>query len=204
MNNDDLTKIVDFLHEARKLQLTYRNTPKPNGGYENDAEHSWSVSIICMLLSSMLEEEFKVKLDTLKMLKMCLIHDMAEIKTGDTKTWDTAARVNKDENERLAINELVSLLPKTLGDEFLQIWEECEARETLEAKIVKSIDRFDPVMHRVFFEIGWDDVEKDHAPVEALDSRQLPRHEFSKILTEIYKLVREEALRKNLIQTINS
>ena len=64
--------------------------------------------------------------------------------------------------------------------------------------IVKSVDRFDPVIHRTVFELGWKNVEDEHATIEALDGRQLPRHQFSQVLTEIYTQVRDEAITKGL------
>ena len=72
---DDLSKIINFLREVRKFQTTYRFTPKLDGGFENDAEHSWAMAMTTILLTSRLEQEFKVKLDVTKILKMIIIHD---------------------------------------------------------------------------------------------------------------------------------
>ena len=79
---------------------------------------------------------------------MSIIHDMAEIKTGDTRTWDTPARVNKEQKERDAFYSMTEVLPENL---------KLEKRESLESKIVKSVDRLDPVLHGTFFEVGWGD-----------------------------------------------
>lgn len=196
----DTDKVLSFLHEARQLQLTYRFTPKPDKTYESDAEHSWSVALICMLLASRLEKEFGVEINQLKLLQMALIHDMAEIRTGDTKTWDTKARENKEEKERIAFYDMTKKLPNDLKDQIRQLWEECEERETLEAKIVKSVDRLDPVIHRTVLGVGWENVINDgvHGTAFALDSRQLPRHSFSSTLTELYSKIRDEAVQKDM------
>jgi putative hydrolase of HD superfamily len=196
----DIEHILDFLREARKFQLTYRFTLKPDGRFESDAEHSWAVALACMLLKSRLEEEFGQKLDGEKMLKMALVHDIAEIKTGDTKTWDTKARVNKEEKERKAIQGLASKLPEDLREELVDVWEEVEARESLEAKIVKSIDRFDPVLHRTFHGVGWSNVAPEHETVDLLNERQLYRHGFSKLLTKIFETVRDETREKGMLK----
>lgn len=196
----DIGQILDFLGAARQMQLTYRFTPKPNNSFENDAEHSWSVVLICMLVASRVEAELGIKIDQTKLLKMAAIHDLAEITTGDTKTWDEAARVNKETKERSAIRELMNKLPPDLAEELILIWEECEKRETIEAMIVKSVDRFDPVIHRTVFGLGWNNVEKEHATPEALDARQLPRHSFSKTLTDIYLAIRDEAISRGLFK----
>jgi putative hydrolase of HD superfamily len=195
----DIEQILNFLKEARKLQNIQRFTPKSNGGYENDAEHSWSVALTCMLLKPRLEEEFGTKLDGEKMLKMALIHDLAEIHTGDTKTWDDASRVNKEEKERTAIQSMTEKLPSDLKEEVVALWEECEAMETIEAKAVKSIDRFDPVVHRTTFEIGWKgSIDEKYATLDAVDSRQWPRHSFSKFLSKFYETIRNEGASKGV------
>ncbi|MEK7094094.1 MAG: HD domain-containing protein [Patescibacteria group bacterium] len=199
---DDIQQILNFLKESRKFQHVFRHTPHPDGRWENDAEHSWAVAFICMVLATRLEKEFDIKLDQARMLKMALIHDLAEIGTGDTKTWDTASRVGKEEKEKKAMNDLVKLLPKDISEEMMLLWLECEKKETVEAKIVKSVDRFDPVIHRTAFRVGWENViEEEHATIEALDGRQLPRHSFSKVLTEVYKNIRDEAVKEGFFKT---
>jgi putative hydrolase of HD superfamily len=199
-SESDTSKILSFLKVARHMQTTYRFTPKPDGGFENDAEHSWSVALTCMLVATRIEEELGVKIDQLKMLRMTIVHDLAEIITGDTKTWDDLARVDKEKKERMAVNDLFDKLPNDLAEDLLSLWEECEKRESIEAMIVKSVDRFDPVIHRTVFNLGWDNVEDEHATSVTLDSRQLPRHAFSKVLTSIYTQVRDEAISKKMFR----
>jgi putative hydrolases of HD superfamily len=198
---NDEQAIINFLKTARELEHKKRFTPQPSGGFEDDAEHSWSVAFICMILASRLEKEFNIKLDQTKMLKMALIHDLAEIETEDTKPWQPEKRVNKEEKERISMNNLTKNLPEDLSKEILDIWEECEKRETLEAKIVKSIDRLDPVLHRTAFKIGWQgNVEEEFATILALDKRQLPRHSFSKTITKIYELIKKEAIANGIFK----
>ena len=63
---------------------------------------------------------------------------------------------------------------------------------------MKSVDRVDPVIHRVVFNVGWGNVTGDDGTVEALDKRQLPRHEFSKLINELYMKIRDEAVEKKM------
>jgi putative hydrolase of HD superfamily len=135
------------------------------------------------------------------MLKMALIHDFAEIETGDTKTWDASAREGKQERERVAIQKLFIGVPEDLRSELMGLIAECEEKKTLEAKIVKSVDRLDPVLHRTVFRIGWQGLmDEEHGTIEALDARQLPRHEFSKVLTDLYTTIRDEAVEHGLFK----
>lgn len=183
------------------MQTTYRFTPKPDGSFENDAEHSWAVALECMLMTELIEEETGKKVDLKKVLMMALVHDLAEIVTGDTKTWDDKARTNKEEKERKAIQELTGLLPDKLKDTLQNLWEECEKKETIEAKIVKSIDRMDPVIHRVVTGVGYKNAIKELSTVKDLDEKELPRHKFSKTLTTMYLKIRKEAVEKRLIKS---
>lgn len=199
----DISQILSFLQVVRRMELIYRFTPKSASPivFESDAEHSWSVALICMLVASRVEKELGTKIDQLKMLKMALIHDLAEIKTGDTKTWDLKSRVGKEEREKVAITEITSQLPTDLKSEIMSLWEECEDRKTLEAMIVKSVDRFDPVIHRTVLEVGFENMEDEHATVKALDGRQLSRHQFSEVLTKIYTQIRDTAVKKGFFKT---
>lgn len=200
MNQQELDNIIEFLSQARKLQTTSRFTPKQDGSFENDAEHSWAVALTCMLLAGRLEKEFGRKLDQLKILKMALIHDMGEITAGDTKTWDAKGRIGKEDRERAGIISLGSLLPQDIATEFVDLWGECENMVTIEAKIVRSIDRLDPVIHRALTGVGWKNLkdEGEHSTIEALDSRQLPRHKFSKTITSLYLSLRKKAKKSQM------
>jgi len=194
----NITEIIPFLFELRKMHLTYRATPEADGRFENDAEHSWSVAMSAVLACPYLEEEFGVKIDREKVLIMSLIHDLAEIKTGDTKTWDEKARVNKTEKEEVAMDELLSTLPEKTAIYLKDLWTECEKQETAEAKIVKSLDRVDPVIHRTATGLGWQNIEDEQQTMESVNHRQLPRHEFSKVLTDLFIEIRNIAEKDGL------
>jgi putative hydrolases of HD superfamily len=195
----DIYQILDFLSFARRLMLVYRQTPKPNAGFENDAEHTYMLALSCLLFADLVAREQDRPVNMAKLLKMALIHDLAEIITQDTATWDDQARIEKYQHELDAIQQLCAHLPSDLSDEIISLWIESEAQISLEAKLVKSLDRLDPVMHRVFFDIGWHDVDPDHRDVSKLDSRQLPRHSFSPTITTTYQILRQSALDSGLI-----
>jgi putative hydrolases of HD superfamily len=201
---NDERSIIEFLKFTRKMHHLKRFTPQPGGGLEDDAQHSWSVAFTCMILTPLLEKEFNIKLDQEKMLKMALIHDIAELETEDTKPWEPNKRINKEDKERVAMHNITKTLPEDISKQILNLWEECEKRETLEAKIVKSIDRLDPVLHRTAFKIGWQgNVEEEYATIEALDKRQIPRHSFSKTIIKIYEMIKEEALSSGMFKIVN-
>ncbi|NTV22297.1 MAG: HD domain-containing protein [Candidatus Yonathbacteria bacterium] len=198
---DDTESIYDFLKYIRQFETTYRFTTKPGSGFESDAEHSWSVAFACMLLAGRLEHEFGVHLDQARMLNMALVHDLAEMIAGDTKPWDEKARIGKNEREQDAIVSIVKNLPKDMRENVLALWEESEQCETLEAKIVKSLDKLDPEIHRVTHHIAWQEImDEIHATREACDARHIPHHSFSTTLTSLYETTRKEALEKGMLK----
>mgnify|MGYP002967189012 FL=1 len=67
--------------ELDKMKNIYRQTyVLHEDRKENDAEHSWHLAI----LAFMLEEYAAEPIDTLKVIKMVLLHDVVEIDAGDT------------------------------------------------------------------------------------------------------------------------
>ena len=84
-----LKKQMDFLLEVDKLKFINRQTYLSDGTRrENDAEHSWHLALMAVLLSEHADEE----VDLLKVITMVLIHDLVEIDAGDTYAYDEAGK----------------------------------------------------------------------------------------------------------------
>lgn len=143
MNQDKekiFQQILSFLVEVEKLKAVLRKT-KPVGfeRYENSAEHSWHVTLACLLMAPHMDEE----IDVLKVLKMMLVHDVVEIDTGDHIIY-SAAHDNYEE-ELQAAQRLFGMLPSSQGAELLAIWQEFETGNSAEANFARAIDRVVPV-----------------------------------------------------------
>ena len=135
---------LEFILEAEKLKQIFRQTLLPGDERrENDAEHSWHLSLMAILL---IEHAREKDLDLLKVLKMLLIHDIVEIDAGDTFTYDEAANADKEEREQAAADRLFNLLPSEQAVELRALWDEFEARQTSEAKYAAALDRFQPLL----------------------------------------------------------
>lgn len=77
----NLLKQMDFLIEIDKVKSIYRKSKTYSGEkYENDAEHSWHICMMAMVLAPHANEA----IDLTKVIKMLLIHDIVEIDAGDT------------------------------------------------------------------------------------------------------------------------
>jgi len=145
MNDSRLAKQVEFIVEIDKLKQVYcRTWLADKSRRENDAEHSWHLGVMAVLL---LEHAQQPQLDLLRVLKMVLIHDLVEIDAGDTFAYDDAGAMDKAERETAAADRVFGLLPADQAAEFRTIWEEFEARRTPEAKYAAALDRFQPMLH---------------------------------------------------------
>lgn len=143
MNTKDLLDQIAFIKEIDKVKYIQRKTKLFNSDRnENDAEHSWHLALMAIVLA----EHSNEPIDVLKVVKMVLIHDIVEIDAGDIFIYDTQKNHDNTDEERLAANRIFGLLPKKQADDMIAIWEEFEAGETNEAKFSKSMDRLEPLL----------------------------------------------------------
>lgn len=143
--NERLDKQLEFIIEIDKLKQIYRRTYLMDKSRpENDAEHSWHLAVMMLLLG---EHAAEKPLDTFRILKMLLIHDIVEIDAGDTYIYDDRATEDKSAREQQAADRLFGLLPDDQAQELRQLWEEFEQRNTPEATFAAALDRFQPILH---------------------------------------------------------
>lgn len=138
-----LEQQITFLIEIDKVKNVFRQTFLADGKRkENDAEHSWHIALMAILLKEYVKEE----VDVLKVVTMVLIHDLVEIDAGDTYAYDGEGMKSKREREVKAAERIFGLLPKDQGDYFRALWEEFEAYETGDAKYAHLLDNFQPLI----------------------------------------------------------
>ena len=143
MQTDNLLKQVSFIKEIDKLKYIQRRTKLFHSDrHENDAEHSWHLAMMTIVLA----EHSDKPIDVLKVLKMVLIHDIVEIDAGDIFLYDTTQSHTNTEEELIAAKRIFGLLPTEQAEELIAIWKEFEDGITDEAKFAKSMDRFEPLL----------------------------------------------------------
>jgi putative hydrolase of HD superfamily len=200
MQNNNSKSLIDnilYLHQFIEIERALKAGKSDRK--ENDAEHSFLVAMIAWYVASDFEKEFGVKLNMEKILKMALIHDIVEIEAGDTIPFDAIAVKTKVEREKVALEVVLRNVPEHLTNEFRELIDEMESETSLEAKLVKSADRVSPVFMRVFSKEGWENVPDGHQSEKALDARQLQRHNFSSIMTDLYQQIKEIGKDEGLI-----
>jgi putative hydrolase of HD superfamily len=143
----DLTRItqqIRFIIEADKLKEIFRQTIcTQSRRAENDAEHSWHLALLVVILA---EHGNEPGIDLLRVLKMVIIHDLVEIDAGDTFAYDTARMAGQHEREAIAADRIFGLLPAPQNAEYRALWDEFEARQTPESKFAAAVDRFHPML----------------------------------------------------------
>lgn len=138
-----LRQQVSFIVEVDKVKNIFRQTYLADAKRkENDAEHSWHLALMAILLKEHAEEEIHLE----KVIPMVLIHDLVEIDAGDTYAYDETAAATKDERERKAADRIFGMLPKDQGEWFRALWEEFEEYETPDAKFAHMLDNSQPLL----------------------------------------------------------
>ena len=137
-----LRKQLDFILECEKLKGISRQTRSLcENRTENDAEHSWHLALMTMLLA----EYAAPRVDPFRVMQMVLIHDIVEIDAGDTYCYDEAGRATQREREQAAAQRIFGLLPDDQAQQFHALFDEFNAGETAEAKFAAALDRFQPL-----------------------------------------------------------
>ena len=145
MTEKRLQQQIQFIIEIDKLKKITRQTfLTDQSRKENDAEHSWHIALMAMLL---LEHAATDSIDVFQVLKMLLIHDLVEIDAGDTFCYDEDGNRDKLAREIKAANRIFNLLPADQAKQFRELWDEFEARETPEARFAAALDRLQPLLH---------------------------------------------------------
>lgn len=178
-------ELLNALHTAERLKDTTRHCYTSGGRRESVAEHCWRTA----LMAYFLKDEFP-EADMDKVIRMCLIHDLGEVFTGDIPTFEKTQA--DGETEEALLNQWVASLPPELSQDMAALYEEMDARRTPEAKIYKAIDGLEAVIqHNESALDTWIPYEYELNLTYAAD-----KVEFSPYLKQLRQALREETLRK--------
>ncbi|MGL5980021.1 MAG: HD domain-containing protein [Phocaeicola sp.] len=195
MQLENLLKQVAFIKEIDKLKYIQRRTKLFNSDRcENDAEHSWHLAMMTLVLA----EHSDKPIDVLKVVKMVLIHDVVEVDAGDTFLYDTAKSHTNTDEELAAAQRIFGLLPKPQAEEFIAIWSEFEAGETNEAKFAKTMDRFEPLLQNTSNDGGtWREYD---VPYETVYGKKKVMKEGSKTIWNYAEQLLDESVEKGILK----
>ncbi len=143
IKNEKIKNQIAFVVEIDEMKRILRMNLHSDGSRrENDAEHSWHLAVMAMLL----EEYCTEKVDIGRVIKIALVHDLVEVYAGDTFAYDSKGYEDKDEREKRAADKLFGMLESEQCAFFRALWDEFEAKETPESRYANAVDRLQPLL----------------------------------------------------------
>lgn len=190
-----LEQQIAFIIEIDKVKNIFRQTYLSDGKRkENDAEHSWHIALMALLL----QEYAETKVDVLKVMTMVLIHDLVEIDAGDTYAYDAVGAQTKRDREVRAANRIFGMLPEDQGAYFRALWDEFEEYETADAKYAHLLDNFQPLLlNHASGGISWVEHEVKKSQIYKRNER-IP--ETSKAIWECMQRIVDENIAKGNVK----
>ncbi|WVF70210.1 hypothetical protein IAT40_004999 [Kwoniella sp. CBS 6097] len=148
-----------FLHLLEQLKVQKRSGWIREGVKEAESisDHMCRMALMAMMIPN----DGERPLDIPRCVMMALVHDLAEAHVGDITPVEGVPAHVKHQLEEQAMD---SFLNEMLGGEgnkdarqrFRSLWDEYEARETPESKLVKDLDRLELALQAVEYERSQD------------------------------------------------
>jgi len=184
---EKLESILKVLTLAERLKFELRHSYTSSGRQESVAEHSWRMSLMAVLIEPLLPR----KVDTARLLKMIIIHDLVEAEAKDVSALDVLRnpqiKILKAQRERKAIENLKDSLINTNGQEIYDLFYEFENKETYESKVANAFDKLEVQLQHNHADIStWEEIEYDM-------TFMMDKHtEFDETITLLKKLIEDE------------
>src|SRR5210317_1512628 len=143
-----MKNIANLLFEAKMLKEIPRSGYHFLGvGKESVAEHCFSTTFIAYVISRMEPE-----IDALKLICMCLLHDLPEARIGDLNTVHKKY-VTADENK--ALEDATAGL--VFGEKIMALIKEFGDGKTVEAKLARDADHLALILElKELIDIGYE------------------------------------------------
>ncbi|MBX4960340.1 HD domain-containing protein [Rhizobium binae] len=194
----DLQKLVRFFGQRYWEEETVELGPVPGRlELENVAAHSFNVARCVPLLAPHFPW-----IDRARAIELALVHDEPEIVMGDkdpvgkdgqgsdTHAFNPARRLDKDREERRALDALASNMRRSLRESYRTMFEELIEGSSEEAQFVKAVDKLQALVFVRLRKEGR--ITPDHAAFTIRYSR-IGVHRFPP-LQEHFKLVLQDLL----------
>ncbi|WVN88865.1 uncharacterized protein L203_104079 [Cryptococcus depauperatus CBS 7841] len=144
-----------FLHLLEQLKVQKRSGWIREGvaGAESISDHMCRMALMAMMLPNDVERP----LDIPRCVMMALVHDLAEAHVGDITPVEGVPAHVKHQLEEQAMDAFLNEMlgsdgNKDARERFKSLWDEYEARETPESKLVKDLDRLELALQAVEYE----------------------------------------------------
>jgi len=146
--------ILSFIEEIGILKSLPRTGWLIHGikNGESIADHCYRMTLLSMLLADTLVAK-GMKLDTEKVMRLSLLHEIAEARIGDIP-FTVLTYIPEEVKEIGERKAVTSMLEKfgSIGKWYQELWEEFEQNETIEAKLVRASDKLELMIQVLEYE----------------------------------------------------
>lgn len=186
MEKQDYSRLADFLYELgtmRKLMRMHCQVLLTDDMSDNIASHSYRVVMIGWIIAEAEEA------DVPRVLQMCLVHDIGEIRTSD-HNWLHKRYVHVDEEK--VQEEQLGTLPFS---KLKKIAEEYEERKTKESFIAKDADLLDQILLLREYACGGN--KEAQVWLDGKREKKKGNKQFNLLQTETAKKIGKEVMDQN-------
>ncbi|MEM3397495.1 MAG: HD family hydrolase [Nitrososphaerota archaeon] len=130
----EINDILSRLKEVRRTGWVERGVEDP----ESVADHSFNVVALSIILAD------ARGLDVAEVARMAILHDLPEAVIGDltpSQKREKLSELGRIEDE--IIKSLAGLMPREVGDKYLQAWRKLVEGRSPEAKLVRLVDKLE-------------------------------------------------------------
>jgi putative hydrolase of HD superfamily len=138
-------QLLSFFESVLRLKSVKRAGWVSKAGISNAesvSDHTYSMCAMGMILSDMLG------LDTERVMKMIIIHDLAESIIGDYMP-NEITREKKRLEEGKAMSCILYQVPSVARSSYEMIWQEYQANKTRAAKFVHKLDKLEMAVQSI-------------------------------------------------------
>ena len=194
--NGIMKDLISFLIEAGKLKLVERKGWVMDGvnNPESVSDHSWRTALMVMVLGN------GRNLNIEKCIKMALVHDLPEVRTGDIvevekrnynvpgtappkESFDQTTTEDRHKAEEDAAKDMFSENKK-----LFDLWKEYNENKTKEANFVKDVDKLEMAIQALQYEKDGNYKSKTIQHYYNYSRDKIKNPEILKILNEIEKM----------------
>ena len=136
MNDYKFSNLIDYILKLKTIKRTGWISKAKILTAESVADHSYSLTALSMVFSDLLG------LDTEKVMKLCIIHDLAESIIGDYMPEEISI-LDKHIKEDNAMKVIISSFPSKIAILYSELWKEYTLNQTKEVHLVKQLDKME-------------------------------------------------------------
>jgi putative hydrolase of HD superfamily len=135
----DLTQFFEYVIRLKYVKRAGWISKVKVQNPESVADHTFSMCAVSMVLSDIL------RLDTERVMKMVILHDLAESIIGDYMPGEISKK-QKMLKEKKAMNYILYCIPSNVRPNYKKIWHEYLQNKTEVAQLVHRIDKFEMLL----------------------------------------------------------